>query len=73
MNNRSSGREELAAAKANRAKAETQRQLVANAALDVNEHTCDELIREAEDRLANAKEAESKAGEKHTEAKKERN
>ena len=71
MSNRSSGREELAAAKANRAKAETERQLVANAALDVTKKTCDELIREAENRLANAKEAESKAGKKHTEAEKE--
>ena len=71
MSNRTSGREELAAAKANRAKAETERQLVANAALDVTKKTCDELIREAEKRLANAKEAESKARKKHTEAQKE--
>ena len=64
LNHRSSARADLTAAKAKRANAEMERHRISNAALDATREACKELIAEAEQQLAMAKQAEADAEKK---------
>ena len=71
MTHRSSSRNELADARANRAKTEMERQRMASTALDATKQACKEIIAEAERQLAMARGVEAEAAIKLNEAEKE--
>ena len=61
MAQKSSARSDLSAARANRSKAEMERQRNSNQALEATREACRDLIQQAEHQLAKAKQAESQA------------
>ena len=61
LNHKSSSQSDLAAAKANRARAEMERHRISNAALEATREACGELIAKAERQLTRAMEAETEA------------
>ena len=71
LNHQSSGRADLAAAKASRTKAEMERQKISHAALEAAREACRELIAETEWQLARAKRAEADAEKALAEAQNE--
>ena len=68
MGQKSSGRPDLAAARASRAKAEMERQRVSQEALDATSEACKQIIEETEKQLTKAKEAQDQAEQKLAEA-----
>ena len=68
LRQKSSGKADLAAAKATRSKAEMERQQMSQAALEATRHACRDLIAEAERQLARAKQVEAEAEKNLTEA-----
>lgn len=61
LSQKSSGRADLAAAKASRAQAEMERQRISSEALSATQEACKELIEESERQLAKARGAEAAA------------
>ncbi len=68
LNQRSTGRPDLSAAKASRAKAELERQRISQEALEATQEACQDLIEQAEGQLMKAKQAELEADHRLKEA-----
>ena len=68
LNQKGSGRADLAAARANRTNAELERQRISNEALEATRQACGKLIEETERQLKRAREAEAEAVQKLTES-----
>ena len=66
--NKSSARNELATARASRAKAELERQRISNEALEATRQACEQIMGETECQLISARHAESEAEAKLAEA-----